>query len=139
MSRVLVMGGTNFVSSSLAKYLIKRGYEVDILTRGIQPINYDGYKNHLKCDRKSKDELQVLLDGRVYDAIFDISAYTREDVEILLSTINIKSVKKYIFCSSGAVYKPSDDIVSENYRRGENPNWGKYGLDKKDAEDYLFF
>ncbi len=138
MGRVLVMGGTNFVSRCLARYLIQRGYEVDILTRGLHQADYTGYKNHFKCDRKMKDEMHILLEGRIYDAIFDISAYTREDVELLLSAIHIRNIKKYIFCSSGAVYEPCFESVSENYKRGENPNWGKYGLGKKEAEDYLF-
>lgn len=31
---ILVMGGTEFVSASLTKYLIAKGYTVDIFTRG---------------------------------------------------------------------------------------------------------
>ncbi|MBU3130132.1 hypothetical protein [Clostridium tagluense] len=35
--KILVMGGTEFVSSALTKYLISKGYIVDIFTRGIKP------------------------------------------------------------------------------------------------------
>lgn len=131
------MGGTTFVSRCLAKYLIDQGYDVDILTRGLKIIDYDGFKNHLTCDRKSQNELQKVLDGRQYEFIFDISAYTKEDVEILLASIDRSSLKKYIFCSSGAVYAQADDFVNESFERGENPNWGKYGTDKKEAEDFI--
>lgn len=137
MSSILVMGGTTFVSSSLAKYLIEKGYSVDILTRGNKKIKYEGIKEHLICDRKSKDEMEKVLKGRQYEFIFDISAYTKEDVEILLNTINKNTLKKYIFCSSGAVYKPSNALIQEYFDRGENPNWGKYGIDKKEAEDFI--
>lgn len=77
MKSILIMGGTNFVSSSLAKYLIGQGYNIDILTRGIKKINYEGFREHLVCDRKSKDEMQEVLNGKNYEYIFDISAYTK--------------------------------------------------------------
>ncbi|MVX63499.1 NAD-dependent epimerase/dehydratase family protein [Clostridium chromiireducens] len=137
MSSILVMGGTTFVSSSLAKYLIGQGYSVDILTRGNNKIEYEGIKEHIICDRKSKDEMEKVLKGRQYEFIFDISAYTKEDVEILLNTINKSTLKKYIFCSSGAVYKPSNTLIQEYFDTGENLNWGKYGIDKKEAEDFI--
>lgn len=137
MESVLIMGGTTFVSSSLAEYLIGQGYDVDILTRGTKSINYDGFKEHLICDRRLKNEIQRVLKGKQYEFIFDISAYTKEDVEILLTSIDKSKLKKYIFCSSGAVYKPSNEIIKESFEKGENPNWGEYGLDKKDAEDFI--
>lgn len=137
MKSILIMGGTNFVSSSLAKYLIGQGYDIDILTRGIKQINYEGFREHLVCNRKSKGEMQEVLKGKKYEFIFDISAYTKEDVEILLSTIDKSILKKYIFCSSGSVYVPSNDLVQEDFERGENYNWGEYGLNKKEAEDFI--
>lgn len=137
MKSILIMGGTTFVSSSLAEHLVGQGYYVDILTRGKKSTNYDGFKEHLICDRKSKEEMQRVLNSKQYEFIFDISAYTKEDVEILLTSIDRSKLKKYIFCSSGAVYKPSNEIIKESFEKGENPNWGQYGLDKKEAEDFV--
>jgi nucleoside-diphosphate-sugar epimerase len=136
--KVLVMGGTEFVSSSLTKHLISKGYIVDIFTRGIKPIKYDGIRKHLKGDRKSIEDLKANISNEPYDYIFDISAYVKEDVEKLISVLNKESLKRYVFCSSGSVYTASDEIVTEEFKRGENLNWGSYGLDKKKAEDYLF-
>lgn len=137
MKSILVMGGTTFVSSSLVKYLIGQGYDVDILTRGFKSIDYDGFREHLICDRKSKPEMQEVLKRKKYEFIFDISAYTKDDVEVLLSSIDKSKLRKYIFCSSGAVYKPSSIAIQEPFETGENPNWGKYGSDKKEAEDFI--
>lgn len=75
MSEILLLGGSGFVSESLGKYLIKRGYKIDILTRGIKHINYDGYHNHIICDRKNIDDMKRALKGKAYSYIFDISAY----------------------------------------------------------------
>lgn len=134
---VLIMGGTEFVSSSLAKYLISIGYIVDIFTRGIKPIKYDGIRKHLKGDRKLIEDLKSNILNEKYDYVFDISAYVMEDVQKLIEILNKENLKRYVFCSSGAVYIPSDEIVAEEFTRDENENWGSYGLDKKKAEDYL--
>ena len=84
----LVMGGTEFVSSSVAKYLISKGYIVDIFTRGIRPVKYDGFRNHLKGNRNSIEELKLNLADKEYDYVFDISAYTKEDIEKLIKVLN---------------------------------------------------
>lgn len=135
---ILVMGGTEFVSSSIAKHMIYEGNTVDIFTRGRKKVNYEGIRNHLVGDRLSPDDLKKCLLDKRYDVIFDISAYTSEDVEKLTSVINTSKLKRYIFCSSGAVYKPTEKMVAEDYPRGFNNNWRDYGLNKKKAEDYLF-
>lgn len=135
---ILIMGGTQFVSSSLAKYLIEKGYKVDIFTRGINALNYKGYSNHLKGNRKDVNDLTNLLKDKKYEYIYDISAYTKDDLELLVKVINRENLKNYIFCSSGAVYEESDEILNEESKRGFNKNWGDYGLFKKEAEDFLF-
>ncbi|MBW9159376.1 NAD-dependent epimerase/dehydratase family protein [Clostridium tagluense] len=135
--KFLVMGGTEFVSSSLTKYLISKGYIVDIFTRGIKPLKYDGIRKHLKGDRKSIEDLKVNISNERYDYIFDTSAYEMKDMQKLIGILNKENLKRYVFCSSGSVYIPSDKMVTEEFTRGENANWGSYGLDKKKAEDYL--
>jgi nucleoside-diphosphate-sugar epimerase len=137
-SEVLIMGGTEFVGRALAKFLISRGYTVDIFTRGMKPVDYDGVREHIKGDRKAVEDLQKGIAHKQYDFVFDISAYTKEDVEKLVSVLPKNKIKRYVFCSSGSVYIPSDEMISEHYFRGENFNWGAYGLNKKEAEDYLF-
>lgn len=136
--KVLVMGGTEFVSSSLAKHLIAKGYTVDIFTRGIKEIKYEGIRKHLKGDRKLIEDLERNLLGESYDYVFDISAYVKDDIKKLIKVLNRDNLKRYVFCSSGAVYIPSEEMITEDFTRGENYNWGSYGLDKKEAEDYLF-
>lgn len=136
--RILVMGGTGFVSSSLVKYLISKGYDVDIFTRGIRPLNYSGISNHYKGDRKSISDLERSINGIKYDYIFDISAYEVEDAKNLINVLDKENLKRYIFCSSGSVYKPSNNFITEKWDRGYNENWGEYGLNKLEIEEFLF-
>jgi len=131
------MGGTQFVSKSIAMQMIDNGHEVDIFTRGVQKVDYSGINRHIKGDRKSLECLQMIGDKN-YDVIIDVSAYTKEDVQFLLKHVDIEKLKKYIFISSGAVYCESQEVIHEEQCRGENKNWGTYGLNKKKAEDFLF-
>lgn len=137
MKSVLVMGGSDFIGSTLAKYLIKCGYKVDILTRGKRDVKYKGLGKYFQCDRKVKSQLQKALNNKSYDYIYDMTAYSKEDIKNLIDCIQLKSLKKYIVLSSGAVYKDSTNNAKEDNEKGENDNWGKYGLEKKEAEDYV--
>ena len=135
---ILIMGGTEFVSEALAKYMIEKGHQVSIFTRGVRPIKYSGFTAHYKGDRKCISEIAFNIEGKALDYVFDISAYTLEDVANLFQVLDTSKLKRYILCSSGAVYIPSETIMDETFSRGENKNWGKYGLDKLAIEDYLF-
>lgn len=138
MVQVLVMGGTQFVSKALAKFLISKGYEVDIFTRGTREITYEGVRTHLIGNRNVPSDIQKNISGKQYDYIFDIAAYHTNHVKTLLDNVDRSKLKRYVLCSSGAVYAPSTQLLFENFERAENYNWGQYGLDKKEAEDYLF-
>ncbi len=137
MKSILIMGGSDFIGSALAKRLIKCGYQIDILTNGKKEIDYKGFKKHLICDRKVRKDMENIITGRKYDYIYDMTAYTKEDVSNLIDFISMDSLKKYIVLSAGAVYKDSGRNIKEENEKGENENWGKYGLNKKEAEDFV--
>ncbi|MCC3870055.1 epimerase [Terrisporobacter mayombei] len=100
MCSILIMGGSDLISSSLAKYLIKNKYNVDIMIKGIRKINYDGVNKHLICDRKNVDEVKNILKDKKYDYVYDISIKDKEDAKILIENLNNESLKKYIVVSS---------------------------------------
>jgi nucleoside-diphosphate-sugar epimerase len=139
MFEILVMGGSQFVSQSLAAYLIEKGYTVDIFTRGLRQIQYEGVRNHLVGDRNREEDLERNLADKKYDFIFDITAYDRSHIDKLLSNINMEKMKRYVFFSTGGVYLPSEDYLMEAHSAtGKHPELGTYGINKKEAEDYLF-
>ncbi|MGG2015031.1 NAD-dependent epimerase/dehydratase family protein [Bacillus sp. S10(2024)] len=138
MAQILVMGGTQFVSEALAKFFIFKGYEVDIFTRGTRDIAYKGVRTHLRGDRNVPLDIKKNISDKQYDYIFDITAYHKNHVKTLLDNIDRSKLKRYVLCSSGAVYAPSTQVLFEDFERAENYNWRQYGLDKNEAEDYLF-
>lgn len=137
MKSILVMGGSDFVGSSLSKYLIKCGYSIDIMTRCERELNYKGFREHIVCSRQDRSKMKESLIGRSYEFIFDMTAYSKEDIKNLLDFVDHECLKKYVVLSSGAVYKDSSTRAKEDCEKGENKNWGRYGVDKKEAEDYI--
>ena len=129
--KILVTGGTVFVSKYVARYFVEKGADVYVLNRNTRP-QVEGVKL-VEADRH---ELKDLLKDMSFDAVLDITAYDAQDITDLVKAL--KDIKTYIMLSSSAVY-PEDEampFVEETPRR-ENKYWKRYGTDKIAAEDKL--
>ena len=129
--KLLITGGTNFVSRFTAEHFIKAGHDVTVMNRGSRP-QPEGAE-FICCDRTVPGDL---LSGRHFDAILDITAYTEEHVRTLLSSC--VSFEDYILISSSAVYPETNpQPFSEDQSCGNNSVWGDYGMNKLKAEQLL--
>lgn len=81
--------------------------------------------------------MENIIIGRKYDYIYDMIVYIKEDVSNLIDFISMDNLKKYIVLLVGVVYKDSGRNIKEENEKGENENWGKYGLNKKEVEDFI--
>lgn len=132
MLKILILGGSGFVSKALAKHLIKQGYSIDILTNNEKSIDYIGFNNNLICDRDSLRDLESAINNKNYNVIFDIDGYTKKHIKNVISCININDLKRYIFCSSASVYLASKSQLTEDSPTGISSN------NKSEAENYIF-
>lgn len=131
MKTVLVTGGTVFVSRYVAEYYVKKGYDVYVLNRGTRKQS-EGVK-HIKADRRRLGEA---LREYHFDVIFDMTAYTEEDIHELLDAVG--SYGQYMMLSSSAVYPEyAPRPFTEETILGENQYWGGYGTGKIAAEQAL--
>nr|WP_317282575.1 NAD-dependent epimerase/dehydratase family protein [uncultured Sellimonas sp.] len=131
MKKILITGGTVFVSRYAAEYYVKKGYDVYVLNRNHHPQS-DGV-TLIEGDRH---HLGSLLFDFHFDVILDITAYTGEDVKLLLNAVG--SFDDYILISSSAVYPDTGrQPFTEETPTGKNQYWLKYGSDKIDAETEL--
>ena len=131
MKKILVIGGTVFVSKYVAEYFAIQGYEVYVLNRNTRP-QCEGV-TLIEADRNSLGEA---LRRYHFDAVLDITSYTAKDVENLLNALG--SFEEYIFVSSSAVY-PEYEVqpFKEETTLSENKYWGMYGINKIEAEKLL--
>ena len=131
MKKILITGGTTFVSKYTATYFAEHGYDVSVLNRGTK-TQVPGV-NLIKCDRH---ELGDLLKEQSFDAVLDITSYNADDITALLDGLG--SFGTYIFISSSAVYpETGTQPFKEENEIAENKFWGKYGTDKIAAEKAL--
>ena len=131
MKKILVTGGTVFVSRYVAEYFVEKGYDVYVLNRNSHPQS-EGV-TLIEADRKNMGDV---LKGHHFDAILDITSYTAADVEGLLDALD--SFDEYLFISSSAVYPEYEaQPFTEETPLGENKYWGNYGTNKIEAEQLL--
>ncbi len=130
MAKVLVTGGTVFVSRYIAEYYVQKGDAVYVLNRNTkeQPQGV----TLIEADRHNLGEI---LRNYYFDIVID-TAYTSEDVDLLLNALG--DYKEYILISSSAVYPEyAPQPFKEDTPLSVNKYWGKYGMDKIEAETAL--
>lgn len=131
MKRILITGGTVFVSRFAASWFLRKGYEVFVLNRGTRP-QVPGVC-HLCADRR---DLNGALKEYSFDAVLDVCAYDAEDIRCLLD--GIKGFGRYLFISSSAVYPYGcPQPVKETQEASGNILWASYAAGKALAEQYL--
>lgn len=131
MKRILVTGGTVFVSRFTAEWFARNGWEVFVLNRGNHP-----QPQGTKLIQADRHKLGDILKKFTFDAVLDITAYNKEDIKDLLEALG--PVKDYIFISSSAVYPEYlPQPFCEEQETGRNRIWGDYGTNKIQAEQYL--
>lgn len=134
--RVLVVGGTEFISLALVRALMREGHAVTVLNRGRRNDRLPPSVNVLACDRKDHARLKSVLTGARFDGVCDITyaPTTGEDVAALAEAL--VGAPHVLFVSTGRVYDHALPIpFSETTPRGYY--WGDYARHKIAGEDAL--
>lgn len=131
--RILVTGGTVFVSKYIARYFADLGEHVVVLNRNTK-AQLEGVAV-IEADRHA---LGNALSGQHFDAVIDVTAYNAQDVDDLARALESVTFDTYVMISSSAVY-PTTNLQPfvENGRLGLNSKhevWGQYSEGKVAAE-----
>lgn len=131
MRKILITGGTIFVSRYAASYFVNKGDDVYVLNR-----NHHTQVEGVTLIEGDRHCLGNKLRDYEFDVILDITAYTKKDVKHLVEAAG--NIKQYIFISSSAVYPETlQQPFWEEQEIDYNSIWGDYGMNKCEAEDYL--
>ena len=134
--RVLVVGGTEFISLHLLRALARRGHEAVVFNRGRHPDRLPAGVARITGDRKDHAGLRERLAGQRFDGVFDV-AYAptlAEDVAALVDAL--AGSPHVVFVSTCRVYDHALPIpYSEETPRGLY--WGEYARHKIGGEDVL--
>jgi nucleoside-diphosphate-sugar epimerase len=135
--RVLVAGGTEFISLHLLRALRRDGHEVVVLNRGRNPGRLPAGVRTIVADRTDHAALTKALAGERVDALVDVTyaPTTGADVDALLDALAGR-VGHVLFVSTGRVYDHARPIPLDE----DTPRtlyWGEYAKNKIAGEDAL--
>lgn len=129
--RILVTGGTVFVSRFTAEYFANLGHEVYVLNRNSRPQSKG--INLINCDR---NDIGDRLKNISFDLVIDVAIYNETDAANLANALG--DFGDYIMISSSAVYPETlPQPFSEEMPTGFNIHWEDYGTNKIAAEKYV--
>jgi len=134
--RVLIMGGTEFISLHLVNSLLARGHEAVVFNRGRRGDRLPDGVRAIAGDRKDHAGLHERLGGERFDGVFDVTYAPTlgEDVAALLDAL--PGQPHVILVSTARVYDHALPIpYSEDTPRGLY--WGDYARHKIAGEDVL--
>ncbi len=134
--KVLFIGGTGNISTSVSKLAVQSGIDLWHINRGtLSNEKIDGVKT-ITADINNVDEVKKLLKHHTWDVVVNwiafVPSHIKRDFELFAD-----KTSQYIFISSASAYqKPLlHDIITESTPL-KNPFW-KYSRDKIDCEDLL--
>ena len=132
--KVLFIGGTGNISSSVSQLAIDKGIDLYHLNRGNRP-SVEGVKEIISDIRNVEQTMKVLANHE-WDVVVNWIAFTPEDVSRDVELFEGK-VGQYIFISSASVYqKPPLNLFITESTPLKNPYW-QYSRDKIACEDLL--
>ncbi len=147
--KILMIGGTGFISGAVVKKLLERKHEVTILTRGLSKNNLsdDEKLKVITGDRRDKNLLKKISEENSFDVLYDMIAFTKEDSENIVEVFGGK-IPRLIHTSTVSVYMVSHDVrnpITEDQDKfplmefwDRNPFGMQYGIDKRGCEDVLW-
>jgi nucleoside-diphosphate-sugar epimerase len=112
--KVLFIGGTGFISTSVSRMAVARGLELYHLNRGLRKTDLSGVHS-LIADVRQPEQARAALGNLEFDAVVDWVAYVPEDIERDLALLRGRT-RHYIFISSASAYQkpPAHHVIRES-------------------------
>ncbi|MFA5864016.1 MAG: NAD-dependent epimerase/dehydratase family protein [Phycisphaerae bacterium] len=134
--KLLLIGGSGFVSGTTARAALASGFEVWAITRGQKPVP-DGVRV-LVADRNDEEQFRRVIEqaDTHWDAVIDHVAYVPANMEQDI-TLFRQRAKQLIFISTDFVFDPSRRTFP--LQDPNNPHFATqgYGGDKRRCEELL--
>jgi nucleoside-diphosphate-sugar epimerase len=133
--KVLFIGGTGNISTSVSRLALTRGVDLYLLNRGTRNIDLPGAKS-LVGNIQNPTELAKALNEHQWDAVVNWIAFAPGDITRDFELFAGKT-RQYIFISSASAYQkpPAHPVITESTPLA-NPYW-EYSRNKIACEDLL--
>jgi nucleoside-diphosphate-sugar epimerase len=139
--KILVIGGTRFVGLRLVRFLESKGHDITLLNRGRTEVRLPSSIKRLYADRREPATVKSALQGKSFEAVFDMTGYQAANLEPILEILEGK-VGHYVFQSTCGVYADSEILpVTEDFPylvpEDETDNQFAYEKGKIECEKFL--
>ena len=133
--KVLFIGGTGNISTSVSRLCIERGMDLYLLNRGTRNVSIPQARL-LQGDISNPEGLTAVLANLRWDVVVDWIAFTEENIERDIRLFRDRT-KQYVFVSSASAYQkpPSHPVITESTPLS-NPFW-EYSRNKIACENRL--
>jgi nucleoside-diphosphate-sugar epimerase len=135
--RVLVLGGTVYLSHAIAKLAVERGHQVTVAARGSSGEPPEGAE-FAPLDRTTGEGFDDLR-GREFDAVFDVARIPAQVGPVL--DLLADHVGHWSFVSTISVYAKfdvvSDDLLEPTAADSTDPAVEQYGASKVACENLV--
>jgi nucleoside-diphosphate-sugar epimerase len=124
--KVLIIGGTGLISTSITGELVSRGHEVTHYNRGKSAVRYRGTVNNIIGDRNDFTSFErQMTEAGTFDCVIDMIGFTPPQAESAVRTFKGRT-GQFIFCSTVDVYqKPANRYpIFENEPRVLRDDYG---------------
>ena len=133
--KILFIGGTGVISTSVSQLCIEKGFELYLLNRGKSSRQAPGGAKIITGDINDVASVKKLLEGHKFDSVVDWIAFTEDDVKRDFELFKEKT-GQFVFISSASIYNPKRSMPITENTPVENPFW-KYSQAKIACENYL--
>ena len=134
--KLLFLGGTGNISSSVTRLCRNRGDEVWIATRGKNVLPQDDRIHSIICDVNEPGALLRALQRKTFDAVIDFICFTPQQAKVHVEALRGK-IGHFVFISSCTVYqKPCLSLPITEDTPLKNP-YSAYARDKIACELYF--
>ncbi len=134
--KVLLIGGTGTISTSITRLLAEKGEEVYLLNRGSRNSGLPENVNIIQADINDEASAAAKLDGMSFDAVCEFIGFVPSQLERDWRLFSGKT-KQFIYISSASAYqKPLSDYKITESTPLANPYW-EYSRNKIACEEFL--
>lgn len=131
MPRLLSIGGSGFVSGTLARVALDAGWDVTVVSRGKRPVP-DGV-TALTADRDDSASMAAALEGHGdFDLAVDCIGYEPQDATQDLALFEGRA-RRFVFISTDFVFDPAHRVFPQP-EESEHYLTGAYGGKKRECE-----
>jgi nucleoside-diphosphate-sugar epimerase len=132
--KILLFGGSGFLSGKIVDKAIGDGHSVIAITRGEREIVTHNNLRHVCFDRNviDQNELARLLAGMQWDVVIDSICRTPEHAQQSISLA--KDCRRLIMVSTDYVYSPKHRKLNQNEDDAVFSDGESYGANKRKAE-----